>query len=310
KRAVFEELDKVCAEGAILASNTSYQDVDQIALATGRPESVLGMHYFSPANVMKLLEVVRGASTSPEAMARVLKLARACGKIPVVSGVCYGFIGNRINRRLQQQAQLCLLEGATPTDIDNAMEDFGMAMGPLAVGDLAGLDIGYMARQALSDEQKGDPRTYWIPDTLAEQGRLGQKSGEGYYRYAAETRRRQEDPAVLELIVQASSHFGIQRRALDGAEIVERLLLAVVNEGARVLEERIAARASDIDLVYVNGYGFPAHEGGIMYWAERLGAKHIRSKLIQYAEQSGDENLQPAPLIHALAESGRGFSEA
>ncbi|MEM1111556.1 MAG: 3-hydroxyacyl-CoA dehydrogenase NAD-binding domain-containing protein [Pseudomonadota bacterium] len=309
KSQVLKQLDAVCKPGAILASNTSYQDINQLAAVTKRPDAVVGMHYFSPANIMKLLEIVRGDATSPEVMQQVLDIGKACGKIPVISGVCYGFIGNRINRRLQQQAQFCLLEGATPAEVDAAMEAFGMAMGPLAVGDLAGLDIGYMARQALSDEEKGDPRTYWIPDNLVESGRLGQKSGQGYYRYKEADRKRSEDPEVSAVVEAASKHFGYERASLAPEEIVERLLLAVVNEAARLLTEGIAARPGDVDIVYVNGYGFPAHKGGVMYWAEGLGSQTVHDKLQHYWQKSGDESLKPAQALVELAASGRGLSD-
>lgn len=309
KQTVFRHLDAVCQPTAILASNTSFLDIDEIAAATGRPESVLGMHFFSPANIMKLLEIVRGDRTSDEAIARVQALGKACGKISVISGVCYGFIGNRINRRLGQQAQRCLLEGATPVEIDSAMEAFGMAMGPLAVGDLAGLDIGYMARKALSPEAKGDPETYWIPDALVEQGRLGQKSGSGYYRYEEGSRARHADDAVLALIESGSAHFGYQRKPMAASDIVERLLLSVVNEAARVLEEGIAQRPSDIDVVNVHGYGFPAHRGGALYWADTLGLQAVERKLHHFRSISGDDSLQPAPLIQDLATRRLGFTD-
>ncbi|MEM8497113.1 MAG: 3-hydroxyacyl-CoA dehydrogenase NAD-binding domain-containing protein [Pseudomonadota bacterium] len=307
KREVFKQLDAACKSSTILASNTSYQDINLLAEVTERPRNVIGMHFFSPANVMKLLEIVQGEATSPSTLTTVIALAQRCGKISVVSGVCYGFIGNRINRRLQQQAQLCLLEGATPLEIDQAMEQFGMAMGPLAVGDLAGLDIGYRARKALSAAQRGDPRTYRIPDQLVEDGRLGQKSGLGYYRYESGTRSRQEDPKVIQLIASASEEFGYTRRTLTADEIVERLLLAVVNEAASVLSEGIARRASDIDLVYVYGYGFPKSEGGIMFWANRLGLDLVHAKLLKYWQLSGDTQLEPVKLVLDLASSGRRF---
>jgi 3-hydroxyacyl-CoA dehydrogenase len=269
KKTIVARLDEVCKPGAILATNTSYQDVDQIALATKRPEDVIGMHFFSPAHIMKLLEIVRGDKTADDVLATVLRLAKKIRKVPVVSGVCYGFIGNRMLRPYGKQSQLLLLEGATPEQVDNAMQDWGMAMGPLRVFDLAGLDVGYKARQALSDEMKGDPKTYRVPDMLVEMGRLGQKSGAGFYTYD-ENRRPIPDPAVNEIIEQAASEFGIERRDLSDEEIVDRLISALVDEGRKILDEGIAQRAGDIDVVYVYGYGFPVARGGPMFYADTV----------------------------------------
>ncbi len=269
KKKIFAQLDEVCKPGAILATNTSYQDVDQIALATQRPEDVIGMHFFSPAHIMKLLEIVRGEKTAADVLATVLRLAKKIRKVPVVSGVCYGFIGNRMLRPYGKQSQLLLLEGATPEQVDNAMQDWGMAMGPLRVFDLAGLDVGYKARQALSDEMKGDPNTYRVPDLLVEMGRLGQKSGAGFYTYD-ENGRPVPDTAVVEIIEQAASEFGIERREMSDEEIVERLISALVDEGRKILEEGIAQRSGDIDVVYVYGYGFPVSRGGPMFYADNV----------------------------------------
>jgi 3-hydroxyacyl-CoA dehydrogenase len=267
KKEIFAKLDGVCKPGAILATNTSYQDVDAIAAATARPEDVIGTHFFSPAHIMKLLEVVRGEKTADDVLATCMKLAKRIRKVPVVSGVCYGFIGNRMLQPYGAQTQLLLLEGATPGQIDNAMESWGMAMGPLRVFDLAGLDIGYKARQALSDDQKGDPATFRVPDLLVEAGRLGQKSGSGFYSYD-ENRRPTPDPAVHEMIEQAAADLGVERREISDEEIVERLIGALVAEGRKILEEGIAQRSSDIDVVYVYGYGFPAHRGGPMFYGD------------------------------------------
>ena len=267
KKTVFAQLDEVCKPGAILATNTSYQDVDQIALATRRPEDVIGMHFFSPAHIMKLLEIVRGEKTADDVLATVLRLAKKIRKVPVVSGVCYGFIGNRMLRPYGKQSQLLLLEGATPEQVDKAMQDWGMAMGPLRVFDLAGLDVGYKARQALSDAMKGDPQTYRVPDLLVEMGRLGQKSGAGFYTYD-DNRQPIPDPAVDEIIERAASEFGIERRELSDEEIVDRLISALVDEGRKILDEGIAQRSGDIDVVYVYGYGFPVSRGGPMHYAD------------------------------------------
>ena len=267
KKKIFKKLDGVCKRGAILATNTSYQDVDAIAAATSRPEDVVGTHFFSPAHIMKLLEVVRGDKTADDVLATCMKLAKRIRKVPVVSGVCYGFIGNRMLQPYGQQSQLLLLEGATPEQVDGAMENWGMAMGPLRVFDLAGLDVGYKARQALSDEQKGDPATYRVPDLLVEAGRLGQKSGAGFYTYD-ENRRPTPDPAVHDIIRNAAAELGIERRDISDEEIVDRLIGALVDEGRKILEEGIAQRSGDIDVVYVYGYGFPAWRGGPMFYGD------------------------------------------
>ena len=267
KKKIFKKLDGVCKQGAILATNTSYQDVDEIAAVTSRPEDVIGTHFFSPAHIMKLLEVVRGEKTADDVLATCMKLAKRIRKVPVVSGVCYGFIGNRMLQPYGKQSQLLLLEGATPEQVDGAMENFGMAMGPLRVFDLAGLDVGYKARQALSNEQKGNPATYRVPDLLVEAGRLGQKSGAGFYRYD-ENRNATPCQDVHRIIEDTAAELGFERRQISDEEIVDRLVGALFAEGRKIVEEGIAQRASDIDVVYVYGYGFPAHRGGPMYFKE------------------------------------------
>ncbi|TQV83997.1 3-hydroxyacyl-CoA dehydrogenase [Exilibacterium tricleocarpae] len=308
KKQVFTKLDTVCKPGAILATNTSYQNVDAIAAATARPQDVIGLHFFSPANIMKLLEVVRAEKTAATVIATAMKLAKTIGKIPVLSGVCYGFIGNRMLRYYGREAQLCLLEGCTPEQIDTAMQNWGMAMGPLAVGDLAGLDIGYKARQGLSEAEKGDPKTYAVADMLVEMGRLGQKSGAGYYQYDPETRARTPDPAVLEVVEQQAAKHGVKRRLFEDEEIVNRLIFALVNEGAKILEEGIAQRAGDIDVVYVYGYGFPAARGGPMHYADSLGLKQVYETVCKFRDQYGAENWEPAPLLERLAGEGGTFA--
>ena len=267
KKDIFRKLDDVCKPGAILATNTSYQDVDAIAAVTSRPGDVVGTHFFSPAHIMKLLEVVRGDKTADDVLATCMKLAKRIRKVPVVSGVCYGFIGNRMLQPYGQQSQLLLLEGATPEQVDGAMERWGMAMGPLRVFDLAGLDVGYKARQALSEDERGDPATYRVPDTLVEAGRLGQKSGAGFYTYD-ENRRPAPDPEVHEIIRNAAAELGVERREISDDEIVSRLIGALVDEGRKILQEGIAQRSSDIDVVYVYGYGFPAWRGGPMFYGD------------------------------------------
>lgn len=268
KKKIFTQLDAVCKSGAILATNTSYQDVDAIAAATNRPEDVIGMHFFSPAHIMKLLEVVRGEKTADDVLATVMALAKKIRKVAVVAGVCYGFIGNRMLRPYGKTAQLLLLEGASPQQIDSAMESWGMAMGPMRVFDLAGLDIGYTARKALSDEEKGDPKTYRVPDLLVEAGRLGQKSGAGFYAYD-DNRRPTPDPVVDELIISAAADLGVERHEISDEEIVDRLISSLVDEGRKILDEGIAQRSSDIDVVYIYGYGFPASRGGPMFYADQ-----------------------------------------
>jgi len=268
KKKIFAQLDAVCKPGAILATNTSYQDVDAIAAVTNRPQDVVGTHFFSPAHIMKLLEVVRGEKTADDVLATVMSLAKKIRKIAVVSGVCYGFIGNRMLQPYGKTAQLLLLEGASPQQVDTAMEAWGMAMGPLRVFDLAGLDIGYKAREALADDQKGDPESYRVPDLLVEAGRLGQKSGSGFYAYD-ENRRATPDPIVDELIATAAADLGVARREISDDEIVDRLISSLVDEGRKILDEGIAQRASDIDVVYVYGYGFPVARGGPMFYADQ-----------------------------------------
>ncbi|MGB5626723.1 MAG: 3-hydroxyacyl-CoA dehydrogenase family protein, partial [Woeseiaceae bacterium] len=258
-------------------------------------------HFFSPANIMKLLEVVRAEKTADDVLATCMALARRIRKVPVMSRVCYGFIGNRMLQPYFREAQLCLIEGAMPEQVDNAMEEWGMAMGPIRVADLAGIDVGYKARQALSEAERGDPRSYRVADVLAEMGRLGQKSGAGFYRYDPDTRKHSSDPAVLEIIEREAAAFGIERRAIPDDEIVDRLVYALVNEGMRILEEGIAQRPGDIDIVYVYGYGFPASRGGPMHYADAVGVKHVYERVLEFSERFGAEAWAPAPLLVQLA---------
>jgi len=304
KQDVFRRLDEVCKPGAILATNTSYQDVNAIAAVTSRAADVIGMHYFSPANVMKLLEVVRGAATAPEVVATVMGLAGRLRKIPVLVGVCYGFVGNRMLTPYGREAQMLLLEGATPSQVDAAMESFGMAMGPCAVSDLAGLDIGYKARRARND-LSADPRYFRVGNLLVEHGRLGQKTGLGFYRY--EGRQRSADPEVERMIRAEAAALGVAQREITGREIVERLVYALVNEGARVLEEGIAQRAGDIDVIYTSGYGFPVMRGGPMFYAQTVGLAEVHRRICVFREQHGAQFWEPAPLLCRLAQSGAAF---
>lgn len=308
KKTVFKQLDQTCKAGAILATNTSYQNVDEIAAVTSRPEDVLGMHFFSPANVMKLLEVVRGEKTADDVLATVMKLAVKIRKVPVVSRVCYGFIGNRMLEGYFRQALSMLLEGATPAQVDGAMERFGMAMGPIAVGDLAGWDVGYKARRALPEPPDFPP--YKTVDTLVESGRLGQKTGAGFYRYDPATRARLEDPEANEIIRTEATRQGVEQREFSDEDIVARLMYPLINTGAKILEEGIAQRASDIDVVYLYGYGFPAHRGGPMFYADTVGAKAIYDKICEFRDTLGrPQDWQPAPLLKKLAESGGRFGK-
>ena len=303
KQEVFGKLDAACKPGCILASNTSYLDVNAIAAATKRPADVIGAHFFSPANVMKLLEVVRADKTAADVVQTFMKLARTIGKIPVAVGVCHGFVGNRMLRAYARQAQLLLLEGATPTQLDQAMENWGMAMGPLAVSDLAGLDIGYRSRRDQGIEP-GSVLESALADTLVEKDRLGQKSGAGYYRYDPATRARQADPEVEQLLRDIAAQWQVPQREIGDEEIVDRLILALVNEGAAIVQEGIAARPSDVDIVYINGYGFPSWRGGPMYYADSLGLDAALARLQELRTITGDESWEPAPLLRELAAAG------
>ncbi len=301
KQQIFGTLDSIAKPGAVLATNTSYLDVDAIAGATRRPEAVLGMHFFSPANVMKLLEVVRGAGTAPGTLATAIELGRRLGKVPVVVGVCHGFVGNRMLARRTAQAERLLLEGASPQAVDAALVAFGFRMGPFAMADLAGLDIGWRIRKATG-------KTAPVADALCEAGRLGQKTGKGYYDYGGGGRQGAPDPAVQALIEAASARLGIARRGIDADEITERLIFPMIDEGARILEEGIAARPGDIDVVWLHGYNWPAWRGGPMFHGEQLGAARIAQRLEQHAAHSGDASLHPSAALSRLAREGQGFS--
>jgi len=310
KQRVFKQLDDICDAHTILASNTSYQNIDALAAVTNRPERVVGMHFFSPANVMRLLEVVRGDASDDAALKTAMAVGKQIGKVCVLSGMCYGFIGNRMLRHYGREAALCVMEGASPAQVDHAMEQWGMAMGPLAVGDLAGLDIGYRAREQLSDEEKGARINFLLADRLVEAGRLGQKSGAGYYRYDPETRARQEDPVVADIIEATRAELGITPRDIAAEEIVDRLTLALANEGACILEEGIAQRASDIDVVYCHGYGFPRFRGGPMHAAEARGLQSVVARIEQFQETLNPDNWALSPLLAHLASEGGNFSDA
>ncbi|HNV78302.1 MAG TPA: 3-hydroxyacyl-CoA dehydrogenase NAD-binding domain-containing protein [Thermomonas sp.] len=308
KQSVFEKIDAVAKPGAILATNTSTLDVDRIAAFTKRPQDVLGLHFFSPANVMRLLEVVRGARTAKDVMATAMAMAKRIRKTAVVSGVCDGFIGNRMIEQYSRQAGFLLEEGALPQQVDRAMEAFGFAMGPFRMGDLAGNDIGWAIRKRRYLEQPGMvyPKN---GDLLCEMGRYGQKTGKGWYDYVPGDRTPHPSAEVEAMIVAQSRELGLERRAISDKEIVERLVYALTNEGARLLEEGIAARASDIDIVYLSGYGFPVWRGGPMFHAEQVGLYNVLASMRGYARGHRGECWEPAPLLVELADAGLSFND-
>ncbi|MDN7714796.1 3-hydroxyacyl-CoA dehydrogenase NAD-binding domain-containing protein [Burkholderia gladioli] len=307
KEQVFRKLDEVAKPGAILASNTSTLDVNKIAAFTRRPQDVVGMHFFSPANVMKLLEVVRGEHTAKDVLATVMQLAKKIRKTAVVSGVCDGFIGNRMVEQYIRQALFMLEEGALPAQVDRAIEAFGFAMGPFRMSDLAGNDIGWAIRKRRYLEQ---PELHYskIADRLCELGRFGQKTGGGWYDYQAGERRAKPSKLVDEMVLAYSKEAGVERRKIADEEIVERLVYALVNEGAKILEEGIASKASDIDMVYLTGYGFPLWRGGPMLYADTVGLYNVERSMRRYAAGANGDAWQPAPSIAKLAAAGKGFN--
>jgi 3-hydroxyacyl-CoA dehydrogenase len=311
KKSVFRELDRVAKRGAILATNTSTLDVDRIAAFTRRPGDVLGLHFFSPANVMKLLEVVRAKQTKPDVLASAMTLARRIGKTAVVSGVCDGFIGNRMINKYSQQALLLLEEGATPSQVDKALEKFGFAMGPFRMSDLAGNDISWHIRKRHYAERP-KARKMRIADRVCELGRFGQKTGLGWYRYEPGKRDAIPDPAIDRIIEEERAALKIAPRRIGDAEIVDRLVYALVNEGAHILEEGIAMRASDIDVVYLAGYGFPVHRGGPMFYAGRVGLQTVVRRMKSFAANEHAEPAfwRPAKLLMQLAAAGATFDDA
>ena len=301
KQEVFGRLDRIVKPGCVLATNTSYLDIDAIAGATSRPGDVLGMHFFSPANVMRLLEIVRGKATAPDVIATASALGKRMGKVSVVVGNCFGFVGNRMLSRRTEAAERLLLDGASPAEVDAALVAFGFRMGPFAMADLAGLDIGMRIRKAFGKRAA-------VAHALCEAGRFGQKTGRGYYAY--EGRAATPDPAVDAMIAEQSAKLGITRRGIGQAEIIERLVYPMVNEGARILEEGIAARPGDVDAIWLHGYNWPAWRGGPMFHADLVGLPRIRDRLQELAAQTGDETLRPAPLLERLAAAGEGFGGA
>src|SRR5688572_30166386 len=299
KKEVFAKLDGLAKADAVLATNTSTLDVDEIASATKRPESVIGTHFFSPANVMRLLENVRGAKSSKTTVATAMAVGRRIGKVPVLVGVCYGFVGNRMLHQRGVQAEKLLLEGALPHQVDKVLYDFGLPMGPFAMSDLAGLDVGWRIR-------KGRGVKSAVADRLCEMGRFGQKTGKGYYIYD-DKRNPSPDPEVEQIIFEVSKEMGIKRRQISDEEILQRLLYPMVNEGAENFEAKIAIRASDIDVIWVYGYGWPVYRGGPMFWADSIGLKAMRDKMLELQRTHGDF-WKPAPLLNRLADEGKGFT--
>ncbi|HEX7416956.1 MAG TPA: 3-hydroxyacyl-CoA dehydrogenase NAD-binding domain-containing protein [Steroidobacteraceae bacterium] len=306
KQQVFREVDARAKPGAILATNTSYLSIDAIAAVTQRPQDVVGLHFFSPANVMKLLEVVRGARTGLEVQASAMRLGKMLGKVAVLVGNCDGFVGNRMLAKRTREAFFLLEEGATPWQVDQVLYDFGFPMGPFAVGDLAGLDIGWRNRKSRLAALTPRERACNILDELCELGRFGQKSGAGFYQYDAQ-RTATADPLVEALIVRHSAAVGIARRALDAREILERCLFALINEAAKILEEGIVTRALDVDIVWLYGYGFPRYRGGPLYYADQIGLASVLEGVQRYGRQLGAEYWTPAPLLERLVREGRGF---
>jgi 3-hydroxyacyl-CoA dehydrogenase len=306
KKEVFARLDAVCKPEVILATNTSTLDVNEIAAATSRPQLVIGTHFFSPAHVMRLLETVRGARTDKRTIASVMRLAKRLGKISVLVGVCDGFVGNRMYHAYTRQANFLLEEGALPQQVDKVMYEFGVAMGPFATGDLAGLDVSWRIRQRRAKTRPRDERYSPIADRVCELGRFGQKTGAGWYRYEPGSRTPMPDPEIEKLIVSVSAEIGIARRAIDEQEVLERCVYTLINEGARILEEGIALRPGDIDVIWAYGYGFPAWRGGPMFYADTVGLKKIYDALHRLHEVHG-EPLKPAPLLQELARTGARF---
>jgi len=301
KKEVFAKLDAICKADAVLATNTSTLDVDEIASATKRPESVIGTHFFSPANVMRLLENVRGQKSSKTTIATAMTIGRRIGKVPVLVGVCYGFVGNRMLHQRGLQAEKLILEGAAPHQVDRVLTDFGFPMGPFAMSDLAGLDVGWRIR-------KGRGAKAPVADRICELGRFGQKTGAGYFKYEKGDRTPVPDLEVEKIIVDVATSMGITRRAITDEEILQRLLYPMVNEGAKILDEKIAIRASDIDVIWVYGYGWPVYRGGPMFWADSIGVRALRDRLLEFKQQSGDAFWTPAPLLDRLATEGKGFT--
>lgn len=309
KRRVFAALDQVAKPGALLATNTSTLDIAAIAAATGRPQDVIGLHFFSPANVMPLLEVVRTGESSPETIRSALDLARPLKKTPVLARVCYGFIGNRMMEGYAREAERMVLEGASPRQVDAALEDWGMSMGILAVFDMAGIDVSVNVHRAHAERYPPDPSYYQADFSLHAAGRLGQKSGQGYYRYLPGDRTRHDDPQAIAILSASAERLGVVQRAHHDQEILERCLLPMINEGIRVLEEGVALRASDVDVVWTSGYGFPRYRGGPMFYADTIGLRSVYDGILKYRELFGPMHWQPAALLERLVRERRTLAD-
>jgi 3-hydroxyacyl-CoA dehydrogenase len=307
KRQTFSEIDAVAKPTCILASNTSTLDIDEIASATKRPQMVIGHHFFSPANVMRLLEVVRGKATGKDVIATSMALGKRLKKVAVLAGNCRGFIGNRMLGPYGREAQFLLEEGASVEEVNQSIYDFGFAMGPLAVFDLAGLDVGWRIRKEFKHLEKPGVRVPLISDRLCELGRFGQKTGRGYSRYD-ENRRPLPDPEAATLIEEVAREAGIERRVIGKEEIIDRCIFALVNEGAKLLGEGFALRAVDIDIVYLNGYGFPAWRGGPMFYADTMGLDKVLARVEEFEARHGSDLWSPAPLLKQLAKEGKTFA--
>lgn len=309
KRRIFARIDELANPVAILATNTSTLNIDELAAATGRPEDLIGMHFFSPANVMPLLEVIRTGKTSGSTIRTTMELGRRLRKTPVLAGVCYGFIGNRMMEGYAREAERMVLEGATPRKVDTALEDWGMAMGILAVFDMAGVDVGVHVHRQNADFYPPDPTYYQADSALFEAGRLGQKTGKGYYRYESGDRQRHDDPEAIDIIRGRAAELGVDRRDHSDEEIVERCLYPMLNEGFRILEEGIALRAGDIDVVWTSGYGFPRYRGGPMFYAECIGLDKLLAGMLRYRDLFGPMHWTPADLLVKLVETNQTLSE-
>jgi 3-hydroxyacyl-CoA dehydrogenase len=309
KKEIFTRLDAIAKPGAVLGTNTSTLDIDEIAAVTQRAQDVIGLHFFSPANVMQLLEIVQAGKTAPDVVVTALELAKRIKKTGVVAKVCYGFIGNRMMDPYGREAERCVLEGATPAEVDGALEQWGMAMGILAVYDMAGVDVGYLTRKERQHLLPKDPSFYRPTAMLYERGWLGQKSGRGYYRYDGAERKRTPDPEVIALLQEEARRLDIPQRKPSAQEIQERCLYSMINEGALLLEEGVALRASDIDVVYTAGYGFPRYRGGPMFYADTVGLKVIYDKIMEFQKTLDPQYWQPAPLLEKLALAGSSFGQ-
>jgi 3-hydroxyacyl-CoA dehydrogenase len=309
KKEVFAHLDRVAKPGAVLATNTSTLDIDEIATAVTRPGDVIGLHFFSPANVMPLLEVVRTASTSAQTVQTAMELSRPLRKTPVLARVCYGFIGNRMMEGYAREAQRIVLEGATPRRVDSVLEDFGMAMGILGVFDMAGIDVGVNVHRSNAGRYPPDPTYYQADVALYEAGRLGQKSGRGYYRYEPGDRTRHDDPEAIAILRATAKRLGVAPREHSNQEILERCLYPLINEGIRILDEGVAMRAGDVDVVWTSGYGFPRYRGGPLFHADLIGLTTVHEGISRYRRIFGPMHWEPAPLLARLADEGRRLAE-